>query len=882
LALAVRRAYYGVFMRALGHRKVDTWAGRALDRPARDAPALVGPGETLTYGELGARVEARLDDLALSERSVVVLSGDRSVDYLVSYLALLTGGHVPLLAGAHTARLTANWAPAATVHADGAGWSIERLDRRPPELHPELALLLSTSGSTGSPKLVRLSQANIAANAAAIAEYLRLRPDDRAITALPLHYCYGLSVLHSHLEVGASLVVVEASVVDPCFAAALGGHGVTNVAMVPHSLELLEQAGADRLRAPSLRFVTVAGGRLAPEVQRRWLDRTEAWGVDFVSMYGQTEATARMAYVPPDLARRHPTAIGVPIPGGELRVDPVAELPAGVPADAGELVYRGPNVMMGYAETPADLACGPELTELRTGDIGRRDPVSGMFEVVGRRARFVKPFGVRVDLDQVERELVDAGVAVPGRVAVAGDDSGLVVGVQGCDPVAVRAHVAAFTGLPVHSVVAVAELPRTAAGKPDYPAVLVAGRPAEPAIAADAGVAAVFATVLGVDRVGPADTFVGLGGDSLSYVECAVRLEPLLGRLPAEWHFQPVAELDGLAAARPAGGAGRRRMWQWTDTTAVLRAIGICTVVLTHMRWAYVPGGAHVMLGVVGYNLSRFLLPVEATSERLRLGLRTVARVAVPTVLWVAGGMLLFGSYSAGTLLLVNNYVGPPGHRDDHWHFWFVEVFVHLVVLILVVLAVPAARQVERRRPYATPLALVALGVVLRQEWAQDGDWYNLRFRTHGALLFFALGWLVQRSATVRQRLLTTAVIGFAVADTFNLPQREVFIGACLVGLLWCRELPLPRPVAALVAALASASMWILITHFSVYPELMARLPIGWAYVGTLIVGVAAWLAADRAGRLAGRAVARWRRRPARPATAAGDANLLVPVSSLA
>jgi acyl-CoA synthetase (AMP-forming)/AMP-acid ligase II len=846
-----------------------------LDAADPNAVAVVDRDGALDYAGLRTRVAEREIELDLPSRQVVVLAGERSIEYVVTYLALLTVGHVPILAAGHAERLARAWRPAALVRAEADGWSIEHTSTRSAAaaMHPDLALLLSTSGSTGSPKLVRLSHANLAANAAAIAESLRLTGSDRAITALPLHYCYGLSVLHSHLAVGAAVVIEAASVVDPCFADALARHAVTNLAAVPHTLDLLEHAGPERIHVPSLRLLTHAGGRLAAHATERWLDRTERWGVEFVQMYGQTEATARMAVLPASLARRHPGVLGRPVPGGELVLDPVAELPAGVPPGTGEVVYRGPNVMMGYAETPDDLARGAELDRLRTGDLAVADPATGMLTLVGRRSRFVKPFGVRIDLDQVERELAEAGLADSGRLAVAGDDTTLVVAAPGIDPAHVQAHVATFTGLPQHRVSVIGELPRTATGKLDYPAVLALG-PTGDGQPAGTAVATVLGAVLGVSGVGPDDTFVALGGDSLSYVEAAVRLEPVLGRLPADWHFRKVAELQALAV-RGAGGR-RRCAVQWTDTTAVLRAVGICAVVLTHMRWAYFPGGAHVMLAVVGYNLSRFLLPVDGALARLRLGLRTVSRVTVPTVAWVAGGMILFGAYSPGTLLLVNNYAGPRGHRDDHWHFWFVEVFVHLVLLMLLVLAVPAARRVERRWPYAVPLALVGVGVLLRQEWAQGGDWYNLRFRTHGVLLFFALGWLVQRSGTTRQRLLTTAVIAFTVADTFNLPEREVFIGACLVLLLWCREIPLPRPLAQLMAVVASASMWILITHFSAYPWLMERAPIGWAYVATLAVGVAAWWLVERTMRLMVGLLAVGRRRAREPV------NLLVPAGSVA
>ena len=198
---------------------------------------------------------------------------------------------------------------------------------------------------------MRLSHRNLASNARAIAEYLALTPDDRGITSLPLHYCYGLSVLHSHLAAGAGVVLTSASVVDPCFAAALRDGAVTNIAGVPHTYALLDQAGPDRVHVPTLRFMTQAGGRMPAERVRAWLDRTERWGVDLVVMYGQTEATARMAYLPPALARRHPGAIGRAIPGGHLELRPVEGVPDGV----GELVYRGDNVMLGYATRAATI-----------------------------------------------------------------------------------------------------------------------------------------------------------------------------------------------------------------------------------------------------------------------------------------------------------------------------------------------------------------------------------------------------------------------------------------------------------------------------------------------------------------------------------------------
>ncbi|MCB0963974.1 MAG: AMP-binding protein, partial [Acidimicrobiales bacterium] len=271
----------------------------ALLAAPSDAVALVDDRGPLRYGDLRELVAERAAGLDLGAPGIVVLQGPPSVDWVVTYLALLHDRHVPLLAGPNAGALVRTWSPLAAIEVVDGGAQVTHLGGPRPELHPDLALLLSTSGSTGSPKLVRLSHRNLVANARAIAEALGLGPADRGITSLPLQYCFGLSVLHSHLAVGASVAVTGASVVDPCFAAALRDHRVTNLAGVPHSFEMLEVAGPERLATGSLRLLCQAGGRLDAEARRRWRERAASWGAELAVMYGQTEATARMAVLPP-------------------------------------------------------------------------------------------------------------------------------------------------------------------------------------------------------------------------------------------------------------------------------------------------------------------------------------------------------------------------------------------------------------------------------------------------------------------------------------------------------------------------------------------------------------------------------------------------------
>lgn len=448
--------------------------------------ALVTADGTLTYDELAGLV----DDTALrlgSGRRLVLVETGNDVASVVGYLAALQAGHVALLGDrdddAQLAALTATFDPDVVLGADGVPRDRHRGGRH--TLHPELALLLATSGSTGRPRLVRLSSAALEANAAAITTYLGLGSDDRAALTLPLHYCYGLSVLNSNLLCGASVLLSGSSWLNPRFWETVRAERVTGLHGVPYSFELLDAVGFAEMDLPDLRYVTQAGGRLAPEQVRRWAEVGRERGWELVVMYGQTEATARMAYLPPHLAAEHPDAVGVAVHGSRLRVDPHPDPAAAAGEDGvGELVFEGPGVMLGYATTPADLAVGRTLTELRTGDIGRRD-ADGMFRVVGRLGRFVKPFGVRVDLDGVEHLLAEHGAVA----ASTGDDEQLLVGVRhdGSDDLVERttALLVRRLGVPGEAmrVAVVDDLPRRPNGKIDRPALRRLLAPAQHATA---------------------------------------------------------------------------------------------------------------------------------------------------------------------------------------------------------------------------------------------------------------------------------------------------------------------------------------------------------------------------------------------------------------
>jgi len=429
-------------------------------------------GYTWTHAQMCALVRRRAEQLASVSRTLAFCRCQMNAATVINYLAAVCTGHAVVMVDdgmqpERLAELEAAYSPGLVLHPDAR--AAEVYPGRVHALHPELALMLTTSGSTGSPKLVRLSQRNLLANARSIAQYLEIGPDERAIASLPFHYSYGLSVLNSHLLSGASLVLPTEGLARPSFWDSFERHECTSFAGVPYSYAILERTGWRRRELPSLRTMTQAGGRLELEAKLSLAEELERRGARLVVMYGQTEATARIAYVPPARVREKPTAIGVPIPGGRLTVlsDDGVEVSSGV---EGELVYRGPNVMLGYAESAADLALGDVLGgELHTGDLGYRDE-DGFFYATRRRARFAKAYGHRISLDDVEARLVHGGPVA----AVAGTDERILVFIEaGRSAADARSELASAFGLPSRTfeVTEVDILPTTGSGKIDYAAL---------------------------------------------------------------------------------------------------------------------------------------------------------------------------------------------------------------------------------------------------------------------------------------------------------------------------------------------------------------------------------------------------------------------------
>jgi long-chain acyl-CoA synthetase len=347
-------------------------------------------------------------------------------------------------------------------------YTLYKLKQATPKfIDDDLALLLTTSGSTGTKKFVRLSYTNIESNAASIVEYLGINSSDRPITTLPLHYSFGFSIISSHLLVGSTLLISDASIVTRNFWNFANENMATTFGGIPFTFQMIKKMRLTNLMPKSLRYVTQAGGRISEEISSWAGSWSKERGIDFIVMYGQTEASPRMSYVPASQFVLKSGSIGIPIPGGRFEIRDEDNRLVVNPGQIGEIWYYGENVSLGYAESRSDLNLGDKNSGLlKTGDLGHFDE-DGFYFVDGRISRFIKLHGNRISLDELElvfsNEFTDCAVLATDNelnlfVSVAEHDERKIIEIAEN----LRIHPTSFN---VHKV---QEIPRSASGKIDY------------------------------------------------------------------------------------------------------------------------------------------------------------------------------------------------------------------------------------------------------------------------------------------------------------------------------------------------------------------------------------------------------------------------------
>ena len=411
---------------------------RTAARTSPEAVALIEGDRRTTYADLDAlvsRAASLLVARGVTAGDRVVIALDNSAEMVAAYFGAMRAGavSVPLMAGPRSDRLAAAVAdctpraaiveestlrnpsskdalaavPTVILHAGsgpGAEFTAGLASATVPAEWPsrddtDLAAIIYTSGSTGEPRGVMLSHRNFAANAGSIVEYLRLTAADRVMCVLPFYYVYGLSLLHTHVAVGGSIVIENRAAFPNVVLEGMAAHEVTGFAGVPSTFALmLHRSNLDQAHLPHLRYVTQAGGAMPPAKVAEWVARAPK--SDFYVMYGATEAAARLTYLPPVDVARKAGSIGRPIPGVEIRIL-TDDGRVAAPGEAGELVARGDNISAGYWNRPEETAARFGPHGYRTGDLGYADDEGYLF-LVGRRHDMIKVGANRVGAREIE------------------------------------------------------------------------------------------------------------------------------------------------------------------------------------------------------------------------------------------------------------------------------------------------------------------------------------------------------------------------------------------------------------------------------------------------------------------------------------------------
>ena len=451
----------------------------------RDNLCLIGENDSYTYKEVDELCK-KLEAFLPFKKSLILVKAKTNIETIVGYLSLLRLNHAFIMLDSSINRELLN----NIMETYRPNYIWEEVDKsydylytfktyglrvnsnRKHKLNNDLSLMLSTSGTTGSPKMVKLTKKNIYANCDSIVEYLKIDSSHKAITNLPLYYSYGLSVINTHLAQGAAIVVTDKSILSKEFWEIFKNNSVTTLNGVPYNYEVFRIIGLMKMDLPSLKYMTQAGGKLNQKLVIEYAKWSKDKNIDFYVMYGQTEATARISYLPPKNNIEKSNSIGIPIPNGKLYLkdlnsDEIIE----ENYKDGELIYQGDNVMLGYATSLEDLSQDGDLEGiLHTGDVAHKDE-DGYFYITGRLKRFIKIHGNRVGLDEIEQFLKSNNLdalctGIDNKLMIATTNESIVENIKNI----VTKHYALH-----HSVIKVKKIeqyPVTSAGKIQYQEII--------------------------------------------------------------------------------------------------------------------------------------------------------------------------------------------------------------------------------------------------------------------------------------------------------------------------------------------------------------------------------------------------------------------------
>ncbi|MEG1433495.1 MULTISPECIES: AMP-binding protein [Eubacterium] len=453
-------------------------------KPENKIAAIDCTQQMITYGEL---TELCLSNTKIMEqRSLVFIVCNNEIGSLVAYLYSIQRNCVPLLINESIdnellTNLKNIYQPnyifrsinslkefEGVVRWETYGYELIELSRKRNNLNHQLELLMTTSGSTGSPKLVRYKKGNLEANAKNVAKAFSWDEHEKPLCDLSMSYTMGLNIINTHLYVGATLLLTNFNIITEEYWHFLKKYRATNFTGVPFSYDLLLKLHFKQMNIEHLKTLAQGGGKLSDKIFKEFAEFAESSGKRFIATFGTTETSARISYLPNEYATKKIGSIGKAIPEGELfLIDEDKHIISEVDKE-GELVYKGPNVTLGYAECLEDLSKGDEFQGVfYTGDIAKKDE-DGFYYIVGRKSRFLKLLGYRISLDQCE-SLIKVQFSV--ECACTGDDDKMLVFIAGKnDANEIKYFLSQKTGIfqKMFKIIFIDKIPRNETGKIMY------------------------------------------------------------------------------------------------------------------------------------------------------------------------------------------------------------------------------------------------------------------------------------------------------------------------------------------------------------------------------------------------------------------------------
>jgi acyl carrier protein len=620
------------------------------------------------------------------------------------------------------------------------------------------------------------------------------------------------------LLAGATVHVGELSVISSGFITYLQQHKISSIAGVPYTYEMLERADFTDKELPELRYITQAGGRLSTELVNKYTKWSRNNNKQFFVMYGQTEATARMSYVPQDKLVSHPDSIGIAIPGGSFFIRSEAGRIIEVDNEPGELIYRGDNVMMGYADNPAELGKGNEYDELPTGDVAYKNN-EGLFFIVGRLKRFTKIYGKRFNLDDIEKKLSDAGIAA---VCVS-DDKTLYVCSEAPIHEDIYSSIENSCGIAKQNIyfVKFTNLSLLSSGKVDYQTIFSVAKEqrdieiekqneiVQTQLYTQDAVLTIYQRFLKNQQITPEDSFFGLGGDSMTYVGLSIELEKTLGYLPDSWQTMKIVNL------KPKRNVSK--VFAKVEIDILLRVYAIVAVVCNHAGLGWVQGGAVLLLLLAGYNYARFQLGQQLLKKPLRIFSSFSLTILLPCLGVLVGFSIMkyHTVYWPDVLMISNNLSTDRSFQS--FGLWFVQVLLQSMILFTLPLLFLSVRRYVKNNTviYAAWFLMFACLLRVADETIGWGHQFNLGGeQLSWAFWLFALGVFIQVFSVNNSRwllslLLITLCALFYASDTSR--ALTLIVGGLL--LIWVGSVNVPRLCSTTIKSIAAGSLFIYMLH---------------------------------------------------------------------